>query len=78
MSIDATTTNLIDVLDRVLDKGIVLDAWIRVSVIGIDLLTIEAHVVVASLQTHTQYANELIGVASTLASPRDFPFLKTA
>ena len=76
--IDATTTNLIEVLDRVLDKGIVLDAWIRVSVIGIDLLTIEAHVVVASLQTHTHYANELMGTASTLAFPRDFPFLNTA
>jgi hypothetical protein len=71
MSIDeVATTNLLEVLDRVLDKGVVLDAWIRVSVIGIDLLTIEAHVVVASIQTHLQYANEVMGIASTLASPR--------
>ena len=41
-------TSLIDVLDRVLDKGIVIDAWVRVSLVGIDLITVEARVVVAS------------------------------
>ena len=35
-------TSLIDVLDRVLDKGIVIDAWVRISLVGIDLITIEA------------------------------------
>ena len=35
-------TSLIDVLDRVLDKGIVIDAWVRVSLVGIDLITVEA------------------------------------
>jgi hypothetical protein len=44
-------TSLIDVLDRVLDKGIVVDAWVCVSLVGIDLITHEARVVVAS--THT-------------------------
>ena len=38
----ATTSNLVDVLDRVLDKGIVIDAWVRVSLVGIDLVTVEA------------------------------------
>src|SRR2546426_309622 len=38
--------SLIDVLDRVLDKGIVIDAWVRVSLVGIDLITVEARVVV--------------------------------
>jgi hypothetical protein len=37
-------TSLIDVLDRVLDKGIVIDAWVRVSLVGIDLITVEAEV----------------------------------
>ena len=32
-------TSLIDVLDRVLDKGIVIDAWVRISLVGIDLIT---------------------------------------
>jgi len=51
--------SLIDVLDRVLDKGIVIDGWGRVSVIGIDLIGIDAWVVVASIQTYLQYAESL-------------------
>src|SRR5439155_1743317 len=39
-------TSLIDVLDRVLDKGIIIDAWVRISLVGIDLVTVEARVVV--------------------------------
>ena len=49
-------TSLIDVLDRVLDKGIVIDAWVRVSLVGIDLLTVEARVVVASIDTYIKYS----------------------
>lgn len=48
--------SLIDVLDRVLDKGIVIDAWVRISVIGLELITIEARVVVASVDTYLRYA----------------------
>ncbi len=47
-------TSLIDVLDRVLDKGIVIDAWVRVSLVGIDLITVEARVVVASIDTYLE------------------------
>src|SRR5205823_336325 len=53
----STSSSLIEVLDRVLDKGIVIDAWVRVSLVGIDLLTIEARVVVASIETYLQYAD---------------------
>jgi gas vesicle structural protein len=49
-------SSLIDVLDRVLDKGIVIDAWVRVSLVGIDLLTVEARVVVASIDTYLKYS----------------------
>lgn len=49
----------IDVLDRVLDRGIVIDAWVRVSLSGIDLVTIEARVVVASIETYLEYAEPL-------------------
>ncbi len=52
-------TSLIDVLDRVLDKGIIIDAWVRVSLVGIDLLTVEARVVVASIETYLRYADAL-------------------
>ena len=52
-------SSLIDVLDRVLDKGIVIDAWVRVSLVGIDLITVEARVVVASIDTYLRYADAL-------------------
>ena len=51
--------SLIDVLDRVLDKGIIIDAWVRVSLVGIDLITVEARVVVASIDTYLRYADAL-------------------
>src|SRR5262245_29437603 len=51
------TWSLIDVFDRVLDKGIVIDAWVRMSLVGIDLLTVEARIVVASFATYLSYAN---------------------
>src|SRR5438105_4537578 len=56
-------SSIIDVLDRVLDKGIVIDAWVRVSVIGIDLITVEARVTVASIQTYLRYADLLAQTA---------------
>ena len=65
-------TSLIDVLDRVLDKGIVIDAWVRVSLVGIDLITVEARVVVASIETYLRYA-EALGITSTIARPAAGP-----
>lgn len=61
-------TSLIDVLDRVLDKGIVIDAWVRVSLVGIDLITVEARVVVASIDTYLKYS-DAIGGAAVAARP---------
>ena len=52
-------SSLIDVLDRVLDKGIIIDAWVRISLVGIDLITVEARVVVASIDTYLRYADAL-------------------
>ena len=54
-------SSLIDVLDRVLDKGIVIDAYVRVSLVGIDLVTVEARVVVASIDTYLKYS-EAVGI----------------
>jgi gas vesicle structural protein len=61
-------TSLIDVLDRVLDKGIVIDAWVRVSVVGIDLITVEARVVVASIDTYLKYSGA-VGQTVTVSRP---------
>ncbi len=49
-------SSLADVLDVVLDKGIVIDAYARVSLIGIELLTVDARVVVASVDTYLRFA----------------------
>jgi hypothetical protein len=68
----AGTTSLIDVLDRVLDKGIVIDAWVRVSLVGIDLITVEARIVVASIDTYLKYS-EAVGQVSPVAKPPALP-----
>ena len=61
-------SSLIDVLDRVLDKGIVIDAWVRVSLVGIDLITVEARVVVASIDTYLKYS-EAVGQVAPVSKP---------
>jgi hypothetical protein len=50
-------TGLADVIDTILDKGLVLDAYARVSLVGIEVLTIDARVVVASVETYLQFAD---------------------
>lgn len=62
-----SATSLVDVLDRVLDKGIVMDAWVRVSLGGVDLLQVEARIVVASIDTYLTHAPTLAGL--NLLSP---------
>ena len=62
------SSSLVEVVDRILDKGIVIDAWARVSLVGIELLAIEARVVVASVDTYLKYA-EAIGLTATAAAP---------
>jgi hypothetical protein len=62
------STSLAEVVDRILDKGIVIDAWARVSLVGIELLAVEARVVVASVETYLKYA-EAIGLTATAAAP---------
>ena len=70
MQIERTsaTSSLVDVLDRVLDKGIVIDAWVRVSLVGIELVTVEARVVVASIATYLGYSDVLSDLRQTAAS----------
>jgi len=62
--------SLAEVLDRVLDKGLVVDAWARVALVGIEILTIEARVVVASVDTFLHYAEEITKVEqAAIAAP---------
>jgi hypothetical protein len=62
------SSSLAEVIDRILDKGIVVDAWARVSLVGIEILAIEARVVVASVDTYLKYA-EAIGLTASAAVP---------
>ncbi len=62
------SSSLVEVIDRILDKGVVVDAWVRVSLVGIEILAIEARVVVASVETYLKYA-EAIGLTANAATP---------
>jgi hypothetical protein len=58
------SSSLAEVVDRILDKGIVIDAWAHISLVGIEVLSIEARVVVASVDTFLKYA-EAVGLTAT-------------
>ena len=62
------SSSLAEVVDRILDKGIVIDAWVRVSLVGIELLAVEARIVVAGVDTWLKYA-EAVGLTATAAMP---------
>jgi len=66
MAVEKTnsSSSLAEVIDRILDKGIVIDAWARVSLVGIELLAIEARVVIASVETYLKYA-EAVGLTQS-------------
>ena len=60
-------SSLAEVIDRILDKGIVIDVWARVSLVGIEILAIEARVVIASVDTFLKYA-EAVGLTAAAAA----------
>jgi hypothetical protein len=59
---------LAEVIDLILDKGIVIDAWIRVAVVGLEILTVQARVVIASVDTYLRYA-DAVAATATAAPP---------
>ncbi len=61
-----SSSSLVEVIDRIPDKGVVVDAWVRLSLVGIELLAIEARVVVASVETWLKYA-EAVGLTASAA-----------
>jgi hypothetical protein len=62
------SSSLAEVVDRILDKGIVIDVWAKVALVGIELLSVEARVVVSSIETYLKYA-EAIGLTTAAAAP---------
>src|SRR5215212_3563815 len=63
------SSGIADVLVVILDKGLVVDAWVRLSIIGIEILTVEIRAVIASVDTYLRYA-EAIGLTTLAAAPR--------
>ncbi len=61
------STSLAEVVDRILDKGVVVDAWVRISLVGIEILAVEARVVVAGVDTYLKYA-EAVGLTAAAAA----------
>ena len=61
------SSSLAEVVDRILDKGVVVDAWVRVSLVGIEILAIEARIVVAGVDTYLKYA-EAVGLTAAAAA----------
>ena len=57
------SSSIAEVVDRILDKGVVIDAWARINLVGIEILSIEARVVVASVETFLRYA-EAVGLTA--------------
>jgi gas vesicle structural protein len=57
------SSSLAEVIDRVLDKGVVIDAFVRVALVGIELIAIEARIVIASVETWLKYA-EAVGLTA--------------
>jgi hypothetical protein len=52
----SSSSGLYDVLELILDKGLVIDVFVRVSLIGIEILTIDARIVIASVDTYLRFA----------------------
>ena len=61
------SSSIAEVVDRILDKGVVIDVWARVSLVGIEILTVEARVVIASVETYLKYA-EAVGLTAAAAA----------
>lgn len=61
-------SSLAEVLDRILEKGIVIDAYVRVSLVGIELLAVELRAVIASVETWILYA-EAVGLTDSHPHP---------
>jgi gas vesicle structural protein len=62
------SSSLAEVVDRILEKGIVIDAFAKISLVGIELISIEARIVIASVETYLKYA-EAIGLTASAAQP---------
>jgi gas vesicle structural protein len=59
-AVERPVVNLFDLLDRVLDKGLVIDLWLKVSLVGIELLTLEARIVISGMESYLKYSTQMM------------------
>lgn len=70
-----SSSSLADVVEIILDKGLVIDAYVRVSLVGIEILTIDARIVIASVDTYLRFAEATNRLDLTQQGGRDLPEL---
>ena len=68
-------SSLADVIDTILDKGLVIDIYVRVSLVGIELLTIDARIVIASVDTYLRFAEAVNRLDLTQDGSKGLPEL---
>ncbi len=68
-----SSSSLADVIEIILDKGLVIDAYVRVSLVGIEVLTIDARIVIASVDTYLRFAEATNRLDLTQQGGRDLP-----
>jgi gas vesicle structural protein len=66
-------SSLADVLDTILDKGLVIDLYVRVSLVGIEILTMDARIVIASVDTYLRFAEAVNRLDLTETGPKGLP-----
>lgn len=71
----SSSAGLADVIDTILDKGLVIDAYVRVQVLGIELLTIDARVAIASVDTYLRFAEAVNRLDLTETGGKGLPEL---
>ncbi|MET7298843.1 gas vesicle structural protein GvpA [Embleya sp. NPDC005575] len=70
-----SSSGLVDVIDLILDKGLVIDIYVRVSLVGIELLTIDARIVIASVDTYLRFAEAVNRLDLSQKEPQGLPDL---
>jgi len=68
-------SSLADVIDTILDKGLVIDIYVRISLLGIELLTIDARIVIASVDTYLRFAEAVNRLDLTQTETQGIPEL---
>jgi gas vesicle structural protein len=59
VSVERPVVNVMDLIDRILDKGLVIDLYIRLALVGIELLEIQARIVISGVESYIKYAGQM-------------------